>query len=152
MARWKNFECEFSSLNTKNEFGNSRYYVWEDLILRNAPINKLRAPDQVLNTAHYIAYIRPADCQRFMRSDETKLLSMAGDVAVFSATSDNGKETFTASRIPTPGCRPFEFNLSHGVIAWEHAGSPIVELKKGRPGIPKPVGVRFSKSNCCQIM
>jgi hypothetical protein len=152
VLHWKNFECEFSTLNTKNTFGNSTYYVWADFVLRHAPINKERAPGQVRSTGQYIAYIQPADCERFMNSDETGILSMSGDIAVFSAASDQGREIFTASRIPAAGCRPFEFNLSQGVIVMEHAGSPIVNLQKGKPSIPKPGGARFSKAARCQIM
>jgi hypothetical protein len=145
---WRNFECQFSTLNTSNELGNSTYYVWSDCILRKAPVNKIRAPDEAEVVTAWITYINPADNKRFMKTGRTSIVRVDDEVAVLAGESNSGIQLFTSRRIPKVGWSPFDVIFQRDRIVEWHIGHSIVQLKEGKPAVPRPLGVAAHKHRC----
>lgn len=155
LLQWENYECEFTTRNTVNSFGNSTYYVWKNGVFRHAPVNS--APERwgVESTNNYIAYLAPADYDVFKNHPETHILG-CDNFHIFALVSNvSSSAQIRLRREPERLFRPFDFSLTGNgrttqvTIAGQHMGHEIIDINPGKPSRAKPFALR---SRRCQIL
>ena len=144
MKSWTNFECSFETLNTVNNFGNTKYLIFNDRMVRTAKINLVRAPAQILIGNPSICYI---DSNQLIygaimnQGDDSKIkiVSVNGNVIyvkVEGVAGPNGNYMIgECSRIPANGYFTFDFDNDDGSLSHVHIGHGVINLIPGRPPV-----------------
>lgn len=129
---WQNVNCTFQTLNTLNQFGNSQYTITgnPNRMVRYAPINRIRAPDQVnFDEARAVCYLQPGSpsyADIMSEGDDTKITvyTVLGESIVFKAPG----RFVNATRTPATGWCVFDCFNNNGVLSHIHVGHAVINL------------------------
>ncbi|WP_340608632.1 hypothetical protein [Xenorhabdus bharatensis] len=139
MNNWTNYECKLTTKNSLNDFGNSTYFVYEDCIVRKAPINRERRPNKTESFHTHITYLNP-NCfherELLKKKAEVQLLYTTDISIVFLVCSGIENIHITAYKNPEIGWFPFDFVYSNGRVLRRHLGHKILDINPGRHDLP----------------
>jgi hypothetical protein len=153
---WENYECEFFTTNTRNDEGDSRYWVYKTQMKRYAPINQGegRKHDQVdcgLRDRAVCYLDAKSDLYTAVmakKSKDVRIVSVDGDVITVQVSGLSGPDLVaTCTRKPANGLRPFDFTNDDGQIGGKHVGHEVKNLRIG--AIAEATG---AKSLSCVIL
>ena len=137
---WKNTPCYFTTKNTRNKNGNSRYEINDYLFSRDAPVNKYDhlGPVSVRSKERYVCYLDYADYRKVIQikkdlkeNPEKPFIieSLAGDAAYLHVRNVDGalEESYILAYLkPRKKQRPFDFFIKNKNEIFEmHVGHAI---------------------------
>lgn len=130
---WQNVNCTFQTLNTLNQFGNSEYIITgnPNRLRRHAPINTIRAPNQVdFDAPKSVCYLQPGSpSERDIMSegDDTKItvFTVLGESIVLKTPG----RFVNATRTPATGWLVFDCFNNDGVLSNIHIGHAVINLQ-----------------------
>jgi hypothetical protein len=130
---WQNVNCTFETLNTLNEFGNSRYTINgnPNRMQRYAPINTVRAPNQVnFDAAKAVCYLPPGSPTEEEIMNEGNdanitIFSVVGEVILFKLPG----LVMSGTRIPATGWKVFDCFNNDGILSSIHVGHAVLNLR-----------------------
>ncbi|MEX2228846.1 MAG: hypothetical protein WEB13_04315 [Dehalococcoidia bacterium] len=132
LVDWDNTPASFKTENTENNFGDSEYTVSATGYQRYAPVNTVRAPNQVRFSAkRHFCYLTPGTgaYQAVMGSSDaqTQIVAIAGSDVTFRVRG----RIYVVSIDPAEGDCPFDFDYdpTTGTIAHGHVGHELYDLQ-----------------------
>lgn len=132
---WLNYACTFYTSNTENNLGDSRYVVTSNSVVRHAPINRARSPDQVNSTHGAICYLVPGSnlYKEIMGEIDDRKITVAmvdGDrIHISLQRGPIEPLVCECTRKPANGLVTFDFDNTNGVLSHIHVGHKVHSLK-----------------------